>query len=47
MKNILFKLTFILITCSPAFGAEENIDMLNIFSKSYSEIIALANKEII
>ena len=29
MKNILFKLTFILITCSPAFGGDENIDMLN------------------
>ena len=46
MKNILFKLTFILITCSPAFGAEENIDMLNIFQNSYQEIIDLANEEI-
>ena len=33
MKNILFKLTFLLITCSPAFGADKNIDMLNRLGK--------------
>ena len=33
MKNILFKLTFLLITFSPAFGADKNIDMLNRLGK--------------
>ena len=33
MKNIVLKLTFILMTCSTAFGADENIDMLNRLGK--------------
>ena len=33
MKNIVLKLTFILMTFSPAFGADENIDMLNRLGK--------------
>ena len=33
MKNIVLKFTFILMTCSPAFGADENIDMLNRLGK--------------
>ena len=33
MKNIVLKFTFILMICSPAFGADENIDMLNRLGK--------------
>ena len=33
MKNIVLKFTFILMTCSPAFSADENIDMLNRLGK--------------
>ena len=33
MKNIVLKLTFILMTCSTAFAADENIDMLNRLGK--------------
>ena len=33
MKNILFRITFILIFCNPAFSADENIDMLNRLGK--------------
>ena len=33
MKNIVLKLTFILMICSPAFSADENIDMLNRLGK--------------
>ena len=33
MKNIVVKFTFILMTCSPAFSADENIDMLNRLGK--------------
>ena len=33
MKNIVLKFTFILMTCGTAFGADENIDMLNRLGK--------------
>ena len=33
MKNIVLKFTFILMICSPAFSADENIDMLNRLGK--------------
>ena len=33
MKNIVLKFTFILLICSPAFSADENIDMLNRLGK--------------
>ena len=33
MRNIVLKFTFILMTCSPAFSADENIDMLNSLGK--------------
>ena len=33
MKNIVLKFTFILMIFSPAFGANENIDMLNRLGK--------------
>ena len=33
MKKIVLKFTFILMICSPAFSADENIDMLNRLGK--------------
>ena len=33
MKKIVLKFTFILMICRPAFGADENIDMLNRLGK--------------
>ena len=33
MKNIVLKFTFILMICSPALSADENIDMLNRLGK--------------
>ena len=33
MRNIVLKFTFILMICSPAFSADENIDMLNRLGK--------------
>ena len=33
MRNIVLKFAFILMTCSPAFSADENIDMLNRLGK--------------
>ena len=46
MKNIVLKFTFILMTCSPAFSADENIDMLNRLGKEinvYSKKIVNVN----
>ena len=46
MKNIVLKFTFILMIFSPAFGADENIDMLNRLGKEinvYSKKIVNVN----
>ena len=46
MKNIVLKFTFILMIFSPAFGANENIDMLNRLGKEinvYSKKIVNVN----